>query len=94
MSKEELRRLEKRVEELKQEIYIATVEQKIKNLPALTPAKLLDSMDLAEEQADVEIMLEQLRVVLNDDELVESFREEKLTRLEGTLHPLKEFKEG
>lgn len=43
-----------------------------------------DESDLADEAADVEIILEQLRVIIGD-ELVDSAKERKLNRLEKRL---------
>lgn len=43
-----------------------------------------DETDLAEEAADVEVMLEQLRVVLGD-EMIDTAKDEKLYRLKDRL---------
>lgn len=43
-----------------------------------------DESDLADEAADVEIILEQLRLILGD-ELIDSAKERKLNRLENRL---------
>lgn len=41
--------------------------------------------EIAEEVADVEIMLEQLKIIFNIDDLVEEERKRKLERLEQRL---------
>lgn len=41
--------------------------------------------NLCEEIADVEIMLEQLRTILNEDVLIDNIKEEKLERLEKLM---------
>jgi len=38
-----------------------------------------------EELADVEIMCEQLRIMINEDEKIDKVKEEKLNRLSGLL---------
>ena len=41
--------------------------------------------DVSQEMADVEIMLEQLKMIFGNRELVEDWKELKLTRLESKL---------
>lgn len=46
---------------------------------------IADEKHIAEEMADVEIMLEQLKIIYNNSDIVEKFKIEKLERLEKIL---------
>ena len=46
--------------------------------------------NIAEEMADVEIMLEQLKIIFNNNDLIQKFKIEKLKRLEKNIRGVEE----
>lgn len=44
---------------------------------------------IAEEMADVNIMLEQLRIIFDNDDDIEEIKRYKLERLDKRIHPIK-----
>lgn len=64
-----------------------TIEELSELIKAICKADNLD--DIAEETADVEIMLEQLKIMLTCRSEVESWKEYKLERLEQKIEEAK-----